>query len=337
MHNTQEPNHKMKNLILTGALICASTLPAFGQEAGLPILELTAPQSAKAQAAGLPSFRGIAFKASSSPESLASQLLEAAAVREAGSLVKFTPSSDGSKLRYQGVMHPSTCLEINTLTGDISFQTDVKDMNAEASTPGLPSGTTAVRRALQHLRSTGLLPDNKRELFVQHVGGLRMASLNEAGQTREFAKVTTVHFGRRINGVNVGGPGSKIIVQLGEHGRLVGVSRRWMELKMEAHSSKDVLRDTEVGAAISLDLMSTHNTAKAIRAAQPSLGFYDDGAGRIEPAWFTQAQLEYADETIDAISVVSALRKSSADFVQCEPALVAPQEAEVEPISGQDD
>lgn len=327
----------MKNFLTTCLILSAPTLAAFGQTRDLPTIELQPLKGAELTTRGLPSFDGIAFGPAANAEALASRLLEAAGVREPKGLTKLTATADGSKLRLQGSAHPSTCLEITPLTGDISFQTDVKGMNLEASTPGLPAGQNAVRRALQHLRATGLLPGNVREMFVQHVGGLRMAALDGSGKTTEFAKVTSVHFGRRIGGVNVSGPGSKIIVHLGEQGRLVGVTRRWMELEMQAHSAKDLLRANEVSSEVTRDLQTTHNGADHIRGGQPSLGFYDDGKGRIEPAWFTKAELSYKGEQLDALSVVPALRKSSADFVQCETAEKQPVAATVEPVSGQDD
>lgn len=327
----------MRHILSICIALCAPTLAAFGQDQDLPTIELRPLKGAEFTTQGLPAFDGLAFGPAAKAEILAARLLEAAAVQEPKGLVKLSASADGSRLRFQGSAHPSTCLVITPLTGDISFQTDATGMNLEANTPGLPAGEDAVRRALQHLRTTGLLPKNAREMFVRHVGGIRMAVLDDSGKTTEFAKVTTVHFGRRIGGVDVGGPGSKIIVHLGEHGRLVGVTRRWMELEMKAHPAKDLLRGAEISTEVTRDLQTTHNGADHIRGGQPTLGFYDDGKGRIEPAWFTNAELSYEGERINALSVVPALRKSSADFVQCEIAEKQPAKVSVAPLSGQDD
>ena len=58
------------------------------------------------------------------------------------------------------------------------------------------------------------------------------------GKVVEYDKLRTVHFGRQIDGIDVGGPGSKITVQLGANGELVSVNRRWVEVTEEKqHSS----------------------------------------------------------------------------------------------------
>jgi len=329
----------MKNLLTTCLVLSAPALAASETQRELPTVELQ-PLESKFEPRQLPSFDGVAFGPAAEAETLAGRLLEAAGAQEPLGLVKFSVSPDGSKLRFQGALHTSTCLVITPRTGDISFQTDVEGMDLEQDTPGLPTGADAVDRALQHLAATDLLPANQSELFVQHVGGIRMGALDESGETTEYTKLTSVHFGRRIAGIPVGGPGSKIIVHLGEYGRLVGVTRRWTELEVRVHAPEELLGAAEVPVRVASDLQSTFCSAERIRGRQPALGFYDDGKGRIEPAWFTEAELTYEGEAQFALSIVPALRTSTADFLQGETPYRAPvdaAEAAATQDSGQDD
>jgi hypothetical protein len=101
----------------------------------------------------------------------------------------------------------------------------------EGDTPSLPGRALAVPVALMHLQLLDLLPAETGELFVQHVGGMRQNKVMEDGSTGYYDKLVTVHFGRKIDGIEVSGPGSKIVVHLGAYGELAGLNRRWVETK----------------------------------------------------------------------------------------------------------
>lgn len=238
----------------------------------------------------------------------------------------------GEKLSFQGQVDTSLVMQVNPVTGDISFQCDPAGIDLALDTPGLPQGQEAVRVALHHLQGLGLLPENPLELIVRHIGGERMAIVDN-DLVQEFDKITTVHFGRRIGGFDVGGPGSKIIVRLGENGRLVGLTRRWQELELVEGSTERTISTTTIPALVKRDLAKTHSQAQSIEAGAPQIGFYDDGKGCIEPAWFTVAKVSY-DQTVHpfaegaeplrALSVVPALRAAKIDVYQQERARFEP-------------
>jgi len=337
----------MKNLILIAAL----AVPAVAQTTGrdLPSVNFAGQPVAGPQTANISlSFRGIPSVAATDMQQTARRLFEATSSLEKLDSVKLVSSITGDKQRFNGVIDPSAFVEINTTTGDISFSKGFAGYEDEIDTPNLPMGQDAVRRALQHLRELDMLPGNPREVVVNHVGGLRMGSVDEQGITREFQKLTTVHFGRKFGGIPVGGPGSKIIVHLGQGGELVGLHRRWNELEPIQHEAGDFVALEEASARITEQLAREWNRAESIQAGRPEFGFFDDGKGTVEPAWFTQATLSYdaelhafakdGEEAPTAICVTPALRISKADFDQQGRADAQPTRAEqVEKVPTSDD
>ena len=242
--------------------------------------------------------------------------------------VTLTPSADGSKLMFIGQDDPSNTIEIDNTTGDLSFCRGLMGLEVDGDTPNLPGRNAAVRAAIEHLEALNLMPENRGEMVLNHVGGLRMAAQNEDGSSLEFDKLVTVHFGRTIDGLPVSGPGSKIIVHLGENAELVGMQRRWIELKPLAHQASEFLSPAETMAKVSEHLSTEWNRAERVESERPQLGFFDDGQGRIEPAYFFRATLSYDAEvhafakgeyTSDYLGVVPALRTAEARFQQLSP------------------
>lgn len=318
----------MKNTILTLiALSLASTATA--QDLTVDAVRLEAQPAATTLR--LPAFEGIRSEASG--QELATRLVAWSGSEEPLLGIRLQPQMKGTKLSFQGRYDTSIAFQFEPTTGDLSFQVDPAGIDELADTPGLPTGQDAVRRALQHLQGLDLLPKDPRQLVVRHIGGERMAHF-DGETTQDFAKVTMVHFGRRLGGFEVGGPGSKIVVGLGENGRLVSLVRRWQELDLVQGSAERMLPSEKVGPMTQQDLARTHEKAMKIEAGTPELGFYDDGKGRIEPAWFTQAKVSHdpevhafaqSGEVLDALSVVPALEGSLLDTYQQRRAEVLPQ------------
>ena len=330
----------MKNTILTLiALSLASTSTA--QDLTVDAVRLEAQPAATSLR--LPAFEGL--RSTANGQELAQRLVAWSGCEEPLLGIRLTPQLKGTKLDFQGRLDTSIAFQFEPTTGDISFQADPAGIDALADTPGLPTGQDAVRRALQHLQGLGLLPEDPRQLVVRHIGGERMAHF-DGETTQDFAKVTMVHFGRRLGGFDVGGPGSKIVVGLGENGRLVSLVRRWQELDLVEGSAARMLPAEEVGPLTQQDLAKAHEKAMTIEAGTPELGFYDDGKGRIEPAWFTQAKVSHdpevhsfarSGEVLDALSVVPALEGSQLDTYQQRRALVTPDLATAADDAAADD
>ncbi len=253
---------------------------------------------------------------------------------QAAKMFERAGKSQGIQLKEDGaggLIHvnaadPSAHFRVNKKTGDFSFHKGMADYLNSQQTPGLLSGDQAVAKAKEHLQALGELPDES-ELVVKHVGGLRMFEADENGEEKVVDKLTTVYFGRKIGDLEVGGPGSKIIVELGANGGLVGVQKRWMALSGgEEKIPPGSLRSRgEVEQAAQGKMRGEFGKAKRIDAESLDLGYYDDGDGNIEPAYFTFGEMTHdgADEQgsegevkTKFLNATAAMKNSKAKFDQ---------------------
>lgn len=238
---------------------------------------------------------------------------------------------------------------INRTTGDFSFSKGLKDYANDRTPPGLPAEDAAVEIAKRYLREFGEMPQNENEMFLQHVGGLKMIEVKEDETVLEVNKLVTIHFGRKIDGIEVGGPGSKIIVSLGANGELVSMSKRWAEVQVEAKRRGNFLGKSEVHANMKAKLQREAALAKKIVSSPPDFGYFDDGNGNIEPAYFFLATLTYdsvekraGEGHVDKyFGAVPALKAPKADFRQQAKAAIPPHqgkkpEADAEPVEDED-
>lgn len=226
---------------------------------------------------------------------------------------------------------PSAHFRIDKTTGDFSWSKGMKGYENDGATQGLPGKDAAVDVAKRHLTELGLMPADQKQLVVKHVGGVRQQDLGQDGKpTAEHDKLVTVFFGRQIDGVDVGGPGSKIVVDLGANGELVSVTKRWMEVNEEKKNDGDFSSQAEVNNKIKAKLTRDGSSAKSIDSSEAQFGYFDDGKGNIEPAYFYTADVVYdiADPSGKVVQTIKekqhgavpALKGSKADFEQLEKA-----------------
>ncbi len=261
-----------------------------------------------------------------------------AAARDLGNkLFRAARESDSVALKEDksnSLMHvsrtdPSGHFRIDKTTGDFSFSKGFKDFENDRATSNLPTKEKAPEIAKKHLADLGLLPDNIDELVVRHVGGINQVDVKDGKPSAELKKLVTVHFGRQIDGIDVGGPGSKIVVDLGANGELVGVHRRWVEVTKESKNDGDVKGQSEVVNDMRTKIRNQASKAKKADLGAPDFGYFDDGKGNIEPAYFFDGALTYDGTDAEGKpasfvekyhGVVPALKGSKADFDQLEKA-----------------
>ena len=224
---------------------------------------------------------------------------------------------------------PSGHFRVDKTTGDISFHKGFKEFANDGETSNLPGKDKAAEVAKKHLADLGLLPANDGELVVKHVGGLRQVDVKDGKPGPEHDKLVTVHFGRQIDGIDVGGPGSKIVVDLGANGDLVSVQKRWIEVTEEQKTDADAKGQSEVVNEVKNKIRGEANKAKRADTTAPDFGYFDDGKGNIEPAYFFNADLTYDAVDLEGKptqmkekyhGAVPALKGSKADFKQLEKA-----------------
>ncbi len=187
----------------------------------------------------------------------------------------------------------SAIFDIDPASGSFLLNFGLKKYTHEHSTLNLPSSSQAPEIARKRLAETGQLPANVKEMVVTHVGGLDMAVAKYEFKPLTFKKLVTVQFGRVLNRLSVQGPGSRIVVNLGEDGALAGLIRNWPEVQSKKVAKSALKSNALIRKEILQQLRITAGDAKQTYIRKATLVLYDDGRGVIEPAIFVVADARY--------------------------------------------
>lgn len=215
----------------------------------------------------------------------------------AGANLEFKPEerSDGV-LTFAGRDDSSARLDIGLRDGNIYLSGSFEKYRAEIDTAGLPDSKSAPEIAFKQMTELGLLPDDV-EMSLGPVGGLNMGVRHENGKTANYRKLVSVRVNRELAGYPVFGS-SRMIVHLGEHGRMHGLILNWTDVEGRGVDPGLVL-DGDAVMKVALDrLFQTSGDAESIVIDDALIVLYDDGEGSIEPAIRVTATRRYADREV---------------------------------------
>lgn len=241
-------------------------------------------------------------------------------------------SNNGTDVNFQNKSDATEYLLTNSAKGRLSFSKSTKSYEDDFK-PRLADVATAQKNAEKFLADNDLNPKNLSELKLIHAGGLRASSADD-GQIID--KMQTFTYGRVIDGVPVSGNGSRIVVNVGDKGEVLGVSKSWKELsptttarkvntseiKSQADAQKEFgqLVNFNFGAGVSPQIKSIQKM------------YFDGGDSYIQPAYFfeTIVTVTGADgkkEQQPFLGVVPMLKKA--------PEAINPDPTQVKSISKQ--
>ncbi len=216
-------------------------------------------------------------------------------------------------VRYVSDKDVNTTLEHNLATGDISFSRNF-NRYLGSFVPKLPDGDSAVKIATAFLEQNKLSPANADELKVAHVGGLATTSVLATGKPGPVVeKLVTISFSRQLNGAPVIGAGSKFIVNIGDAGEVISVSRRWRELdKPTRLAATEVLTEKEALDLSNRQILSEFGEGSRVEILQTQLAYFDNNGATIQPVFAFQTKIQLADQKlppVEYLSVIPAMRK----------------------------
>lgn len=153
--------------------------------------------------------------------------------------------------------------------------------------PGdLPDERRARAIARDFLMQNGLAPANIEQLTMPYVGHIRSASFNpETGQeSGPMLQMLTVYFGRMLDDTEVIGNSSKMIVQIGDGGKVVGAGVNWREVAQALPVGARNLRSADqISQDIQTFLRREFVAGQRLVVRQLGLFYYDNGGQYIQP------------------------------------------------------
>ena len=226
--------------------------------------------------------------------------------------------SEGDVVRYVSPRDPNTTLEHNLVTGDLSFNRNFSRYLG-SFVPKLPDADTALKYANAFLEQNRLLPANTQELKVAHVGGLRTTSVLSTGRPGPVVdKLVTLTYSRTLNGLPVIGAGSKLVVNIGDGGEVIGVTRRWRELdKPTGLDPSEILTEKEALDLSNRQILSEFGDKARAEVLQTQIAYFDNNGTSVQPVFAFQTKIQLADATlppVEYVSVIPAMRKPVEDL-----------------------
>jgi hypothetical protein len=218
-------------------------------------------------------------------------------------------ADDDNTVRYVSARDVNTTFEQNLATGDLRFQRNFSAYLGDF-VPSLPSSDEAVKLAQTYLAANALQPGNERELTVAHVGGLRASSMIGDKPGPVIDKLVTVNFARKINEVPVIGPGSKVVVNIGNKGEVIGVIRHWRELAGSKRIAATETYSADEAKRLALAQMSKEfGSTSEFEILQTKIAYYDNNGTYLQPvyAFETRVVNHELGDTFNYVSVVPAM------------------------------
>ncbi len=231
-----------------------------------------------------------------------------------GRQMQLPTSRTGAVTRY-GKEDPTAFYSEDIKSGKLSFNKGMKPY-LEKGGRDLPSQRKANELSRAFLQESGLAPKNKEEIKMMHSGGLRAS---EAGSERVINVLRTVTYGRFLNGVPVYGSSSKIIVQVGNGGEIVGASSLWKEVDTNTRrkvSKAETKTAKEAEVEMKKRLLTDFGKSARAEIKNMALAYYDGGKNYIQPAYFFEIEVNIPqarnapEVKFNYMGIIPALRKA---------------------------
>lgn len=221
--------------------------------------------------------------------------------------------SDTNVVRYVSERDVNTMFEHNVATGDLSFHRNFSRYLG-SFVPRLPAPDSALKLASLFLEQNKLMPANPDELKLAHVGGLRTTSVLSTGRPGPVVdKLVTLTFSRELNGLPVIGAGSKMVMNIGDGGEVIGVTRRWRELDEPTRlDASEILTEKEALDLSKRQILSEFGEKSSVEILQTQVAYFDNNGETIQPVFAFQTKIQLADiklPAVEYVSVIPAMRK----------------------------
>jgi len=210
--------------------------------------------------------------------------------RDLGNLYK----SDDNTIYFTSKEDVSETFENDLNNGNFTFNRSMKQYMG-TNAPQLPAREEAIRRAEEFLNNNGLMPKNRNELTLAHYGGLRAAAVID-GKTAGpvIDKLVTVTYGRKVDDVSVYGPGSKVVVHLGNKGEVMGAIYRWRELNASSRKQvqpEEMISQQEAEELAKRQIMTEFGQETSYRILGSRRGYYDNNAKLLQPVYTFEVEI----------------------------------------------
>ncbi len=232
--------------------------------------------------------------------------------RDLGNLYK----SDENTVYYTSKDDVSETFENDLNNGNFTFNRSMKQYMG-TSAPQLPAREEAIKLAEEFLSKNGLMPKNRNELTLAHYGGLRAAGVIDGKRAGPVIdKLITISYARRVDDLPVIGPGSKVVINIGNKGEIMGAIYRWRELGTGSRKqveAQEMISQQEAEEMARRQIMSEFGESASYKFSTSGKAYYDNNRGILQPVYMFETAITMRDQKVAPFSylcVIPLLRNS---------------------------
>jgi hypothetical protein len=194
-----------------------------------------------------------------------------------------TVSKDENIAYFVSPEDVNTTLEEDLNNGNFAF-TKLNNAYLGDLKPQLPAPAEAIKISDKFLRDKGMFPKNPGEFKLVHTGGLRAQSMGGP----IIDKMITLTYGRMIDSLQVIGAGSKIVVNVGDKGEVVGMIHRWRELNLAGRKevkAEEVISQQEAEALAKRQIIQEFGQQATYDIKTITKSYYDNNGSILQPVY----------------------------------------------------
>ena len=224
--------------------------------------------------------------------------------------------STDNTVYYVSKQDVSETFEHDLTTENFTFNKSMRKY-AGNFVPQLPEAQQSVFLAEEFLRRHGIAPRDRSQLKMVHLGGLRSTGVIDGRRAGAVIdELVTVNFGRVVDGVPVIGPGSKIVVNVGDKGEIMGAIRRWRELN---YATKTTVRPEERWSLQEAEemarqqIIAEYGEGTSYRILASGKRYYDNNGKVLQPVYAFEVEIVLKDQKVSPFNylcVIPMLRQS---------------------------
>ncbi|KJV07357.1 hypothetical protein [Methylocucumis oryzae] len=211
-------------------------------------------------------------------------------------------------VRFISPKDPNTRFEQNLKTGDIRFHRNFARYLGDYA-PKLPSTEEAMKAAHIFLEENKLLPRDESQLNLIHVGGLRMTSTDGKEPGAIIDKLITLNYSRVINDMPVIGPGSKFVIEVGEEGEILGLTKHWREFLPEGKpiSPNEMYSFDEAIKLATRQLQQEFGENVQYEFLQTKIAYFDNNGKFLQPVYAFETKVFVPSHGVEPFNYVSVI------------------------------
>lgn len=210
-------------------------------------------------------------------------------------------TTDQNQVYYSSPEDASVHFEQDLNTGNITYSKSMKEYYG-ATVPKLPSAQEAERICMEFLKKNRFIPDDNSNIKLVHQGGLRATGVIEGKKGGPVIdKMLTLTYGRYLDSIPVIGPGSKLVVNIGNNGEIMSVVKRIRVInassKVQA-KAEEIISMEQAMEQLKKNMITNFGEKATYEILSKQKAYYDGNGKTLQPVYVFETMVTLGDRKV---------------------------------------